>query len=264
MYKPKKNNISFLLLILLTIFISCKKPTKEDIVFLRLSFEHKIDNQAVVLNTQHYRNEAGNEYRIDEVKYFISSIELIKNDGTKTTLKQDDGIHYVDMDYPQTLSWDILEYIPEGHYDSIRFIFGMNEADNYSYRFVNPPETNMTWPQFLGGGYHYMMINGKFHQGDTLWSPLNVHLGKGQVYQGSSLSADSIIGFVDNHFQVTLPISYLIKRDQTANLTLTMHIEKWFKEPSVYDFNYWGGHIMQNQAAMYTLKENGRTVFTVE
>ena len=28
--------------------------------------------------------------------------------------------------------------------------------------FVNPPEVNMMWPDVLGGGYHYLMLNGKW------------------------------------------------------------------------------------------------------
>ena len=259
-----KSSISFLLLALLVIFTSCKeKPIEEKSVFLTLSFDHRVNNRAIVLDTQHYYNEAENKYLINEVKYFISSLQLHKSDGTKVSVKQDDGIHYVDMDYPTTLTWNISEYLPEGFYDSISFIFGMDGRDNYSYRFINPPESNMAWPQLLGGGYHYMMINGKFFQGDTVWSPLNIHLGKGQIYQGSTSAVDSIIGFVDNHFRVTLPKSFLIKRDQTTNLTLIMNIENWFKQPFVYDFNYWGSHIMQNQAAMQTLKENGQNVFSL-
>ncbi len=31
----------------------------------------------------------------------------------------------------------------------------------------------------------------------------------------------------------------------------------------IYDHNYWGGAIMQNQPAMHMAKENGFDVFTV-
>jgi len=260
-----KNSIFLLLLALLITFISCKeKPIEEKSVFFTLLFDHRINNRKIVLDTQSYYNEAKNKYLVNEVKYFISSLQLHKSDGSKVNIRQDGGIHYVDMDYQRTLAWNISEYIPEGDYDAISFIFGMNEVDNYSYRFINPPESNMAWSQLLGGGSHYMMINGKFFQGDTLWSPLNIHLGKGQIYQGSTLAADSIVGFVDNHFRVTLSKSFLIKQNQSTNLTLVMHIDNWFKQPFVYDFNYFGSHIMQNQTAMQTLKENGKNVFSIE
>lgn len=230
---------------------------------LSIQFVHRINDAPIILDTKKYSNAVGTKYSINEVKYFISSLQLYKGDGTNISISQDDGIHYVDTDYPQTFSWDILQSIPEGYYDSIGFIFGFNETDNRSNRFVNPPQSNMAWSRLLGGGYHYMMINGWFEKGDTQ-VPLNIHLGRGQIYQGNTANVDSIIGFVDNFFQVILPKSFLIKRNQTTRMTLIMNIEKWFKEPFVYDFNYWGSHIMQNQAAMQMLKENGINVFSIE
>ena len=260
-----KKGIYCIVLLLFFFVASCKEePEIVKNTFLSIQFVHNVDDSPIVLDTKHYYNEAGSKYLINEVKYFISGLYLYKRDGTKVKISQDDGIHYVDMDYPSTLSWNISEYISEGYYDSLGFVFGLSRTDNQSYRFLNPPESNMAWPQLLGGGYHYMMINGWFERGDTVSAPLNIHLGRGQIYQGSTNAVDSIIGFVDNHFQVTLAQSFLIKRDQTANLTLVMNIENWFKEPFVYDFNYWGSHIMQNQAAMQMLKENGKkNVFSV-
>lgn len=245
---------------------SCKEePITEEATSFFLHFEHRVDGNAIVLDTEHYYNEAGNKYWINEIKYFISELHLYKQDGTAIKISHNDGIHYVDLDYPSTLSWEISQPIPEGEYDSLSFIFGLDEKQNQSYRFLNPPESNMAWTQLLGGGYHYMMINGWFEKGDTVSAPLNIHLGRGQIYQGSTNAADSIIGFVDNHFQVRLSKSFSVERSQGANLTLVMNIENWFKEPFVYDFNYWGSHIMQNQAAMQMLKENGKkNVFSVE
>jgi hypothetical protein len=42
-----------------------------------------------------------------------------------------------------------------------------------------------------------------------------------------------------------------------------MNIESWFQTPHIYDHNYWGGAIMQNQAAMQMAKENGFDVFEI-
>jgi hypothetical protein len=122
----------------------------------------------------------------------------------------------------------------------------------------------MSWPETLGGGYHYMMLNGWFFRGDTTKTPLNVHLGRGQIYRGETPNVDSIIGFVPNYFHVCLPKSFSIKRDESTTLTIIMNINNWFKTPFLYDFNYWGGHIMQKQPAMQTLKENGQNVFRIE
>ena len=42
-----------------------------------------------------------------------------------------------------------------------------------------------------------------------------------------------------------------------------MNIESWFTTPHNFDFNYWGGNVMQNQQALQTIKENGHDIFTV-
>ncbi|MDR0368685.1 MAG: hypothetical protein LBH82_06045 [Bacteroidales bacterium] len=260
-----KKEIYCILSVCLFLAVSCReKPVIDKRIPLSVQFIHRVDGVPIVLDTKHYSNEAGNKYIVNEIKYFISELHFYKNDKTKIAVRQNKGIHYVDTDYPNTLFWTISENIPEGHYDSIGFTFGLNAADNYSYRFVNPPESNMSWPQLLGGGYHYMMINGKFLKDDSTYSPLNIHLGRGQIYRGSTQSIDSLIGFVDNHFSVVLKKSFRIRKGHATDLTFVMNMENWFKNPFIYDFNYWGSHIMQNQPAMQMLKENGRNVFSAE
>jgi hypothetical protein len=241
---------------------SCEeKPTPSNHIFLALNFEHRVNNKAFIPNAP-YINAANNKYRLHEIKYFVSSLHLYR-DGAKISIQQNEGIHYVDFSYNHTMQWQISQHLQEGLYDSIGFVFGLSAMDNQSYRFTNPPEVNMAWPQLLGGGYHYMMLNGWFYQGDSTETPLNIHLGKGQIYLGNNHNVDSLIGFVDNHFYVSLPKSFLIKRDRTATLTIVMNIDKWFEAPFIYNFNDWGSHIMQNQSAMQMLKENGRHVFTI-
>ena len=228
---------------------------------LKFVFEHHVDNSPIILNTQRYINAAGNSYILQEIKYFISSICLYRNDGAKTIITQNDGIHYVDVSLDNTLIYDIFQNITEGVYDSISFIFGLDEMNNQSYRFRNPPESNMAWSQVLGGGYHYLMLNGWFYRGDTTAIPLNIHLGRGQIYQGATMDTDSIIGFVDNYFHVNLPKTFLIRDNETTTINIVMDINKWFDEPFIYDFNTYGSHIMQNQTAMQAIKSNGYNVF---
>ena len=130
--------------------------------------------------------------------------------------------------------------------------------------FVDPPEVNMFWPEVLGGGYHYMMINGKWNDTTGVNMPFNFHLGIGQLYRGNTYNVDSIYAFVQNYFTVSLPGSaFTIADKDTATFRLTMNIENWFENPHVFDFNQWGGAIMQNQPAMQIVKENGWDVFSI-
>jgi hypothetical protein len=40
-------------------------------------------------------------------------------------------------------------------------------------------------------------------------------------------------------------------------------VDHWFKNPNTFDFNYWGGDIMQKQDAMKVGCENGQDVFGI-
>ena len=256
-------NIKFKILIFSFIgftLVACKeKPIKEPSLDVNIAFLHHIKGDSLLLDSSLCTNEAGNQFYVNEIKYFISNVCLYQN-GQKYNL----GTHYIDTDYPETLLWDVSSSLAEGKYDSLSFIFGLDEKENYNFHFVNPPQSSMAWPISLGGGYHYMMLNGKYFDNNTL-IPMNLHLGRGQIYQGSSFDTDSIVGFVPNYFEVCLPEDIYIQRNEPITINIIMNIEKWFSNPYVYDITRWGSHIMQNQTAMQMLKENGKKdVFTIE
>ena len=256
------------LFILVGYFSACKKDDNATpanasgkIIF---TMEHQVNGQALKENELIYNNAAGNEYLITEVKYFISDITFYRNDGSKKVIGDWKDIFYVDENIPETKTIQFYDKIPPGTYDSITFIFGISEQKNKSFMFVNPPEVNMFWPEVLGGGYHYMMINGKWKDTTGVNMPFNFHLGIGQLYHGNNYNVDSIYAFVQNYFTVHLPGSSFTMEDQkTRTFRITMNIEKWFENPHIFDFNQWGGAIMQNQQAMQMVKENGWDVFSV-
>ncbi len=229
-----------------------------------LKFIHEINNSELLTDTIMYVNEAGNLYGVNEVKYFLSDVLLLNRTGDYFAINDEKVIHYVDIDLPETLKWQVFDPIPAGVYDSLIFLFGLNEARNQSFAFVNPPEVNMFWPDMLGGGYHYLMINGKWKAQGNLVTPFDFHLGIGQIYSGTTPSVDSITGFVHNYFRVSLPLNGMVIENKiTRTMNLSMDINSWFCTPNTWDFNVWGGYIMQNQDAMRTGCENGFDVFSL-
>ena len=244
------------------LIVSCKKDkTKEDVIEptgkIVLSFMHHVNGQPLLFDTLTYVNEAGNVYQINDLMYFISDVTLYKSDGTIKQINEWNDIYYIDAKMPATHTWSMYDKIPVGVYDSITFVFGITKEKNKSFLFMNAPEVNMAWPDVLGGGYHYMMINGKWIDSTTTLQNFNFHLGIGQIYAGNSTNVDSITGYVHNNFTVKLAnSSFLITQDETKHMQLIMNIDNWFKSPHTFNFNTWGGSIMQNQAAMQTAKEN--------
>ncbi|RLD59415.1 MAG: hypothetical protein DRJ05_06435 [Bacteroidetes bacterium] len=263
------------LVIVLSFISGCRKkvvvPVEELGCKINFYFEHRNSdtsccdtaNGLLMYDTLVYENAAGNPYLVNEIQYFISYVTLYKSDGSVIVADQWDPIHYVDTDIPDTWQWLIGDGFPAGGYDSLNFTFGIPEDQNISFMYVNPPERDMFWPEYLGGGYHSMKLNGKWLEAGqtTQTTPFDFHIGRGQIYQSYP---DSIIGFVPNDFEVTLLQSgFTLIDGVTTGAYLSMDVGKWFNEPHVFDFDEWGGYIMQNQDAMQIAKENGGNVFSV-
>ena len=256
-------------LMLLALVPSCKKKDEPVPVSpsgtIVLSVDHQVNGQPLKFNEMIYTNAAGNDYLITDLMYFISDITFYRNDGTRKIIGEAKDIFYINENMPETKTIRFADKIPTGTYDSITFIFGISEAKNKSYRYVNPPEALMGWPEVLGGGYHYMMMNGKWKDTTGVLMPFNFHLGIGQLYKGSGYNVDSIYAFVQNCFTVSLPgSSFQLADKEQLTFGLIMNIGQWFENPHIYDHNHWGGAIMQNQPAMQMAKENGWNVFSIK
>ncbi|MDR1345334.1 MAG: hypothetical protein LBK03_01340 [Bacteroidales bacterium] len=246
-------------LILVAVLLLSGCPRKESTGFLMLDMAFQFNGSDVAFSeSAYYTNSAGNRISIGEVKCFISEVALVGQDGAVRPIAANEGIHYFDNALPATLSWTPADPVEAGNYKVLRFRFGLIDNQNTTGKFPNPPETNFAWPAMLGGGYHYMQINGKWLDGDEQ-KPLTLHTGRGQQRD----SNDNITGFVDNSFVVELPLDHFkIQENQTGRLTLVMDIARWFDTPNLYDIARFGSAIMQNQEAQQALRENGVNVFT--
>ena len=252
------------LLLLTTTLSSCHKPDDGQEVTggrLVITFQHSVDGSPLITDSLMYQNAAGNPYLVSEIQYFISDVILHLAGGDSISVNKYDDIHYVDTDIDESLVYYLPDTIPEGNYESVSFTFGINAEKNRSLMFVNPPESNMFWPEYLGGGYHYMKLNGKWLDTAGVIRPFNFHLGIGQIYDSSG----QITGFIQNYFYVHLPSSSLeIVKSRITQMDIDMNVNEWFEDPVVFDFNVWGGDIMQNHEAMHIGCENGHNVFSVK
>lgn len=228
---------------------ACTKPTGH----ITLNFSFIVDRDPLQSDTCLYQNAAGNSYEVNDVQYFISHVMLETASGEMVEITDNQGIHYTDIRIPNTLSWHVSDEIPAGGYKSIAFVFGLEGEQNTTGFFPNPPENNMSWPDVLGGGYHYMKINGRWIDEAGVKQPFNLHTGK--ISNGNS--------FTDNTFTVTLPLEqFTVSKGQTTSITLQMNINAWFSDPYLFDFNEFGGSIMQNREAQEVLHANGHNVFS--
>ena len=262
---------SFLSLIFLLILsYSCHKDHSPEISALKngtvqIDFLHSVNGNALVFDSLEYVTSLGNQYMVNDLQYFVSGLSFHQSGGTWVYIRDSSGIHYVDARIASSCQWQITQQLPTGNYDSIGFIFGLDEADNRSGRFVNPPERDMFWPEMLGGGYHYMKMNLKWkNQAMQETMPFMFHLGIGQMYSGTTADPDSIIGFIQNYFPVKLPVSTTISANHSSVIGVEMNVAGWFDGQNAFDFSLYPMGIMQNQSGMYRAALNGRSVFSFQ
>ena len=269
----KTQSISvFAILLIISLFVnlSCQKsgvteegPSTPTTIVIR--FENKVDSLPLVLDTMIYKNSSNDLYMVTDLQYFISDITLHRDDGVDYTVFNDDGIHYVDARIPSSSYLLVNASVPYGKFDSVSLTFGIDEEENISNRFLNPPERDMYWPDILGGGYHYMKMNLLWKkQGFDRTYPFNFHLGIGQVYKGNVINPDSIISYVQNFFYVNLPASgFSIEKGLTKSMVITMNVNQWFTGDNDFDFQKYPNMMMQNQAALHNACLNGRKAISV-
>lgn len=232
---------------------------------LSVNVGYSVNGKPLITDSLGYTNEAGNTFMVTEIQWFISQMELQNERGEWIALQHreaeslisspTDKIFYIDTNIPESQTLAIAP-IPMGTYKALRFTFGLDESDNVTGLFSDAPEAEMFWPEPLGGGYHYMKLNGRFLNANGTLVPLNVHLGIGQ-------NADHT-EFYQNYFTVELPLDLTITENVENQFNLCMVVDNWFRSPNLYDFNVYGSAIMQNQAAQQAMKENGNDVFTCQ
>ena len=285
-----KNIFYFSFIVSILMVSGCKK-TDEDAVFggISLNVNHEVEGEKLKTDALIYTNLAGNRYMITEIQWFISDINLIKVDGEAVEISKNamENIFYIDTDIEETWTISSNNPIPSGNYKAISFTFGIDKETNTSHRFVNPPESFMFWPDYLGGGYHYMKLNGKWINMSGESEPFNFHLGIGQEYYEGEKSGNDLFefgdrshyqhcagylppqklnpvtAFIHNNFSLELPLNFTIIPDENTNIDLIMNIEKWFYGYQTYDHDVWGGAIMQQQEAMDIACRNGVNVFSL-
>ncbi len=131
--------------------------------------------------------------------------------------------------------------MPSGTYSALLFRFGASSDVGFGELPTQDDYDNMEWPAEMGGGYHYMRLEGLF--GDD--QPLLSHTGPA--------------GGADYSFVVELPLTLDVDGDD-LEVHVVMDVNEWFADPVTYDFAG-VGMMMGNTDAQLTHQSNGATVF---
>ncbi len=215
---------------------------------IRFDFTHNWDGDNVTtddFNIIQFTNANGDPMSVSKLRYLISNIFLHKADGSSIAI---DGYLLVDLSTQSTFAF--VSNIPFDTYTSISFTFGFNEADNTDGFYSDLNAASWNWPEMLGGGYHFMQLEGKYLD-TTVEKPYAYHMGTARVSPGV---------FEANHFEISID-GFTHAND--AVIEIKMNIAEWFKNPYTWDLEVYNTTLMPNYDAQILMNQNGDSVFSL-
>jgi len=231
----------------LLLFTSCRDDRPE-YGFVRLVIQHQWNGQPFVANdATEFTNSAGNTLRFTTFQYIISDLTI--GGGVGSVRVENPEVHFIDRDTTILITYQI----PVGEHVGVSFIFGLSDLRNQTSLFPNlgPP---MAWPQGMGGGFHYMKLDGRL-PGTT--QTFRLHLGAlEELFQVNETTVewgvgpppnynpipirtqiDSVFARYHNFLRVTVPIVLNVEPNTITTDTIIMDVEQWLENPWTWNFN---------------------------
>lgn len=248
--------IAYLFCLLLLLF-SCSDDNDDDTNVQRsltLNFTHNWDGTAVTnadFNTIQYQNANGEQMSIERLRYLISNVTLSQTGATDIVF---DGYNLINVGENSGLSYTPSTSITPGTYN-VSFTFGFNNTDNQSGVYTDLNAATWNVPDMIGGGYHYMQLDGKFMNSSNVETGYNFH-----AIRAVDNSSGTPVFPQDTFFTVNL--GSVVINDNTT-IEVKANIAEWFKSPNTWDLNALHTMLMPNHNAQIMMYQNGQDVFTM-
>lgn len=221
-------------------FVSCTKDKKIEPVTnngqsnipasektsLVVNFEALLNNQPLNLtSTKFFTNYNSDSITVNKFNYYISNIKLKTVGGT--TYAEPESYHLVRHEDVSTTNFTI-QNIPEGIYNSIEFIIGVDSARNVSGAQTGDldPAYTMFWD--WNNGYIFFKLEGDFKSFTTpAGSNYAMHIG-GYSGQYNCLQKCTFNA---------LPVNINIVKGKASKIHYHVIVDEVFKNPNVIDID---------------------------
>ncbi|MAN59434.1 MAG: hypothetical protein CMC08_06320 [Flavobacteriaceae bacterium] len=241
---------TFALLALAALTLVSCKDVDEDIPLRTLNFTQNWDGEPFSqadLATTAFVNENNDTLDISRLRYLISKVRL---ENSKGTVFQLDDYQLVDVSNENSLTVTPSAYIPNGTY-TMTFVYGFDQQDNIDGAYPDLNSVGWSWPDMLGGGYHFMQMDGTYDLDAAIPKPYNFHNGTARVSNGV---------FEANHISFSIPEVRVRGR---GIIEIQMNIAEWFRMPYTWVLDDYNTSLMPNYEAQKLMNENGASVFAV-
>lgn len=251
-----------LLLITISLIIGCSNDddnTVEPIVETQVSFafsEYWDDTPIVNADyqTTTFTNAFGTDLTISKLVYLISDVTFTATDGTV----YDAGDYFlIDARAGTNSTFTPDIEIPEGEY-AISFTFGFDDEDNDKvggYADLNSSDGTWSVPAPLGGGYHYMRLEGTFEDSSAATQTYQYHTIRANKHTSLPPGPGTLEELTDTSFSVNLGTYSIV---EGTEIKVEMNVAEWFKNPNTWDLNVNSTVLMPKYDVQLDMNENGR------
>lgn len=239
----------------LSLLLSCSSDDDNQNYNVALNFSHTWDGTTVThtdFNTLKFTNANGEQLSIERLRYVISDLTFRNSNGETKVIE---GYNLVDVTNAQNLTFSPAATIPKGSYTNVSFTFGFKNEKNLDGIYQDLNSASFGVPAMLGGGYHYMQLDGKFLNNTNTEQGYNYHAIRAADNPGANPTFPQ-----DTFFEVHLGAVTISKN---TTLTIEMNIAQWFKTPHTWNLNTLNQMLMPNSAAQIMMYDNGQNVFSL-
>jgi hypothetical protein len=231
--------IKTLLISLVFGFQSCQKdePLKQDIVdpvvekpvdtkkygTVNITFSNHAGSENLALNSGNYVNTNGDNFTVSKFKYYISNVVLKNADGT--VFREKESYHLVDQSKGNNYIIT-LDSVPEGTYNGINFVLGVDSARNTSGAQTGAldPAFGMFWS--WNQGYIFLMMEGNSPNSTAFNNLLIYHLGGFTVPYNCIRNVNPSFGARD----------LISSAGKTSKIAIKTDLLKMFENPNLIKF----------------------------
>jgi hypothetical protein len=223
-------------------FPSCKKESI-DPTYSKAKFTIQMysADTKIVWDNVGYSNAAGNTFGVSNANFYISGIVMKSATKTYTSKKA----FYIDPKIAAK-SYFLLDSIPPADYTEITMYIGLDKNTNKSNSLIATTDNvNMAWPDMMGGGYHFLKLEGSYLDSLNVTKGYAIHLGK-------------------NENLITVKLTKLMHQKYwNHTYTLNFNVNEVFANPYKYDLDLEANYTMSDSLAMLRIKNNMTDVFTL-
>ena len=204
---------------------------------INLEIKHVVGTADLVVDdVVRYVNAAGNNYSVKDLRYYLSNFTVHFDDGSTYG---SGAAHFVDAEASRSETHSIqLENVPDGTVVGISMVYGLDAETNVDGALPNTLDTaDMEWPPPMGGGYHYMKLEGRWDDSANPGTLLGYTTHTGARFMPTMGDTYRHHHFVNVYMDLDdTPIHHDDAPDDGYEIEITYDINGWYEDPVTYDF----------------------------